>query len=134
MAPWTRLIIGSEIEDAIEKMAHVALTSLCECILATTTTMPIALFSIHDQENPVWQQCLTVVSDMVSPHFSTSWAEMAKYSRYLFNLQHNTNKTIIEEHMHLNTYEEHSTFRACKMERLRHENAILHREVLQSSD
>jgi hypothetical protein len=115
-------------------MAHVALTSLCERILTTTTAMPIALFSIYDQEDLVWQQCLTVVRDMESPHFSASWAEMAMYSRYLFNLQHNTSKTIIEQHMHLNTYEEHATFRSCKMERLRHENAILHYEVLQFLD
>jgi hypothetical protein len=133
-APWTRPIIGSEIDDTIEKMAHVALTSLCERILATTAAMSIALFSIHDQGDPMWQQCLTVVSDTESPHFSTSWVEMAKYSRYLFNLQHNTSKTIIEQHRHLNMYEEHATFRSCKMEMLRHENAILHREVLQSSD
>jgi hypothetical protein len=28
---------------------------------------------------------------------------MAKYMRYLFNLQHNTGRTIIEQHMRLTT-------------------------------
>jgi hypothetical protein len=67
-------------------MAHVALTSLCERSLATTATMPITLFPIHDQEELEWQQCLEVMSDLESPHFSAGWAVMAKYARYLFNL------------------------------------------------
>jgi hypothetical protein len=55
MAPWMGSIISSELNDAVEKMAHVALTSLCECSLATTVDMPILLFQIQDQEDPMWQ-------------------------------------------------------------------------------
>jgi hypothetical protein len=44
MAPCRGAIIGHEVDDVIEKMAHVALTSLCERSLTTTTDMPIALF------------------------------------------------------------------------------------------
>jgi hypothetical protein len=50
MSPWTGSVIGSEIDHAVEKMAHVALTSLCECSLIATANMPIALFPIHNQE------------------------------------------------------------------------------------
>jgi hypothetical protein len=46
--PWTGAIIGNELDDIIEKMAHMALTSLCERSLAATTDMMIALFPIHD--------------------------------------------------------------------------------------
>jgi hypothetical protein len=59
---------------------------------------------------------------------------MAKYVRYLFILQHNTDRTIVEQRMRLNAYEEHATFTSHELERLRHENAILHRGTLQSSD
>jgi hypothetical protein len=52
MAPWTGAIIGSEIDDTVERMAHVALTSLCERSLIFTTDMPIALFLSHNQEDP----------------------------------------------------------------------------------
>jgi hypothetical protein len=45
--PWTRANIGSEVDDVIEKMAHVALTALC---VRRLTDTPIALFSICDQE------------------------------------------------------------------------------------
>jgi hypothetical protein len=74
------------------------------------------------------------VCDLEIPHFRAGWAEMAKYSRYLFNLQHNTGRTVIEQHAHLNAYEEQATITSHAMEWLRHENAILHRRTLQSSD
>jgi hypothetical protein len=59
---------------------------------------------------------------------------MAKYVRYLFILQHNTDRTIVEQRMRLNAYEEQATFTSRELERLRHENAILRRGTLQSSD
>jgi hypothetical protein len=46
-ASWKGSIIGSEHDDAIEKMAHIALTSLCERSLIATAAMPIVLFTIH---------------------------------------------------------------------------------------
>jgi hypothetical protein len=120
----------SDIDDAVEKMTHVVLTSLCECSLTATAAMPIVLFPIRVQEDPDWQQCLQAMCNIESPHFSTSWAEMAKSLRYLFNLQHNTSRTVIEQRACLNTYEEQATFTSCNMERLRNENAILHRGTL----
>jgi hypothetical protein len=45
-APWKGAVIGSEEDDAIEKMLHVALTSLSERSLAATSDTPIALFPI----------------------------------------------------------------------------------------
>jgi hypothetical protein len=47
-------IIGSELDDTVEQMAHVALTSLCESHLAATAEMPIALFLIRNQGHPIW--------------------------------------------------------------------------------
>jgi hypothetical protein len=134
MAPWMGAVVGNELDDAIEKMAHAALTSLRECSLTATTDMSISLFPIHDQEDPVWQQCLKAVSDLESPHFNAGWAEMAKYVRYLFNLQHNTGRIVIQQCMRLIAYEEQATITLCEMEMMRHENAILHRGIVQSSD
>jgi hypothetical protein len=59
---------------------------------------------------------------------------MAKYARYLFTLHHNTSRAIVEQCMRLNAYEEQATFTSHELERLRHENAILHPRTLQSSD
>jgi hypothetical protein len=96
MTPWRGAITGNEMDDTVEKMAHVALTSLCECSLATTSDTPIALFQIHNQDESKWQQHLEVVCDLTSPHNSPSPTQMAKYVRYLFNLQHNTGRVITE--------------------------------------
>jgi hypothetical protein len=67
--PWLGSVMGSEPDTGVELMAHIALTSLCEDHLATTAELPIALLPIQNQENPVWQQCLEVMSDLKGPHF-----------------------------------------------------------------
>jgi hypothetical protein len=86
MVPWTGSVVSSKIDDAVEKMGHVALTSLCECSLTTTVDMLIALFLIRDQEDPMWQQRLESMCNLESPLLSVSWVVMAKYARYLFTL------------------------------------------------
>jgi hypothetical protein len=83
---WSGLVIGSEPNTGIEMMAHIALTSLCEDCLTASTTLPIALLPIQNQDNPVWQQRLEAVSDLEGPHFHTRMTSLARYAQYLFNL------------------------------------------------
>jgi hypothetical protein len=52
-----------KLDEIVEQTAQVALTSLCESRLADTAAMPIVLFPIHNQEDPVWKQHLEVVSN-----------------------------------------------------------------------
>jgi hypothetical protein len=52
---WMGTVIGNEIDDTIEQMAHVALTSLCKSRLATIAAIPIALFLIRNQGYPMWK-------------------------------------------------------------------------------
>jgi hypothetical protein len=87
--------VGREVDNTVEKMAHVALTPLCECSLTATGDTPIALFLIRNQEEPEWQQCHEVICDLTISHFSAGWAHMVKYLRYLFNLQHNTEQVTL---------------------------------------
>jgi hypothetical protein len=87
-------------------MAHVALTALCERRFTDTADTQIALFPIHDQEEPEWRQRLEAPCNLSSPQFSIGWAQMAKYMQYLFNIQHNTGLMVIEQHAHLNVYKE----------------------------
>jgi hypothetical protein len=51
---------------------------------------------------------------------------LARYMQYLFNLQHNTARTGMQQRTHLTAYKESVTTTTCEIERLRHENAILH--------
>jgi hypothetical protein len=122
---WSGSVIGSKPDTGVELMAHIALTSLCEDRLTATIALPIALLPIRNQENPLWQQCLEAVSDLRGPHFHVGMTSLAKYTQYMFNLQHNTARTARQQCTHLTTYEESATATAYEIERLRHENAIL---------
>jgi hypothetical protein len=127
--PWSRSLIDSEPDTGIEMMAHIALTSLCEDHLTATTTLPIALLLIRDQENPIWQQCLAAVSDLKGPHFHAGMTSLARYAQYMFNMQHNTARTGMQQRTRLMAYKESATAATGEIERLRHENVILHSGV-----
>jgi hypothetical protein len=123
--PWSGSVIASEPDTSVELMAHVALTSLCEDHLAATAALPIVLLLIQDQENPVWQQRLEAVSNLKGPHFHTGMTSLDRYAHYLFNLQHNTARTGMQQCVHLTVYKESATAATREIERLRNENAIL---------
>jgi hypothetical protein len=124
--PWSGSVIGSEPNTGVEMMAHIALTSLCEDCLIATAALPIALLLIWNQENPVWQQRLEDVSDLEGPHFHAGMTSLARYAQYLFNLQHNTAKVGMQQRTRQAAYEESATATTHEIQRLRHENAILH--------
>jgi hypothetical protein len=87
---WSGSVIASKPNTAVEMMAHAALTYLSESDLTATAALPTALLLIWDQEDPGWRQRLEVMSDCGEPHFSAKTALLAKYSKYLFNLQQST--------------------------------------------
>jgi hypothetical protein len=126
MEPWSGSVIDSEPDTGVEMMAHIALTFLCEDRLVATVALPIALLLIRNQENPIWQWRLEAVSDLKGAHFHTGMTSLARYAQYLFNLQHNTTRTGMQQHMRLTSYEESTTTTSRELERLRHENVILH--------
>jgi hypothetical protein len=53
--PWMGTVIGTKLDDTVEQAAQVALISLCESRLTATAEMPIALFPIRNQGDPMWQ-------------------------------------------------------------------------------
>jgi hypothetical protein len=118
-------IIGSELDTGVELMAHIALTSLCEDHLAATAALPSTLLPIKNRENPVWQQHLEVVSNLKGPHFHGRMTLLPRYAQYLFNLQHNTARTGIQQRTCLTAYKESATTSTYEIVRLRHEYAIL---------
>jgi hypothetical protein len=70
MSPWSGVIMVCEIDDDVEKMAHITLTTLYECCLTVIVDTPIVLFLIHNQEEPEWR---AVMCNLTSPHFSIGW-------------------------------------------------------------
>jgi hypothetical protein len=86
MESWMATVIGVELDETVKQTAQVALTSLCESRLADTTAMPIVLFLICNQEDPVWKQHLEVVSNVEGPHFHAGIVALAGYAQQMFNL------------------------------------------------
>jgi hypothetical protein len=118
MKPWMATVIGVELDEIVEQTAQVTLNSLCESCLTNTAAMPIALFLIRNQEDPVWKQHLEAMSNPKGPHFHAGMAELAEYAQHMFNLQASIARTVIQQHLHLGLLKQH-------VEELRHANAIL---------
>jgi hypothetical protein len=116
--PWMATVIRVELDETVEQMAQVTLTSMCESRLGDTAAMPIALFLICNQEDPVWKQRLEVVSNPGGPHFHASMAVLAGYVQHIFNLQASSTRTIIQQYLHSGSLEQH-------IEELRRANVIL---------
>jgi hypothetical protein len=89
--------------------------------------MPIALFLIRNQEDPVWKQGLEAVSNPEGPHFHTGMAALTGYMQHMFNLQASTARTVIQQHLHSGSLEQH-------VEELRRTNAIHHNGTPPPSD
>jgi hypothetical protein len=125
--PWMTTVIGVELDETIEQTAQVALTSLCETRLVDTAVMPLTLFLIHNQEDPVWKQRLGAVSNPEGPHFHVGMAALAGYAQHMFNLQASTSRTVMQQHLHSSSLEQH-------IEELRRANAILRSSTPPPSD
>jgi hypothetical protein len=124
--PWGMTIIGIELDKTVEQAAHAALTALCGSHLNDTAAMPIALFLIHEQEEPMWRHHLQDVIDLEGPHFHVGMVAMTVYVHYMFNLQRNTIKTIVQQRLWMTFLEQH-------VKGLKHKNATLHSSTLPPS-
>jgi predicted PurR-regulated permease PerM len=83
---WMATAINVELDDTIKQTTQVTLTSFCGSRLANAIVMPIVLFPVHYQGDPVWQQCLEAISDPEGPHLHGDMAAMAEYAQYSFDL------------------------------------------------
>jgi hypothetical protein len=80
MEPWMATVIGVKLDYTVEQTAQVTLISLCETRLADTAAIPITLFPIRNQEDPMWKQRLEAVSNPEGPHFYAGMAALAGYA------------------------------------------------------
>jgi hypothetical protein len=124
---WMTTVIGVELDETVEQTAQVTLTSLCETHLVDTAAMPITLFLIRNQEDPVWKQRLEAVSNPEGLHFHAGMAALAGYAQHMFNLQASTDRTVMLQHLHSSSLEQH-------VEELRRASTILHSGTPPPSD
>jgi hypothetical protein len=63
-SPWSTWAIGANMDDAMEKAAHIALTVLCSQNLATTVGTPISLYPIQDHSDLEWKALMDEVGNV----------------------------------------------------------------------
>jgi hypothetical protein len=63
-SPWSTWAIGDDMDDAIEKAAHMALTALCSQNLAATMATPISLYPIQDRPDTKWKARMDEVGNV----------------------------------------------------------------------
>jgi hypothetical protein len=103
-SPWSTWAIGADIYDAMDKAAHMALTTLCSQNLAATAGMPISLYPIQDRSDPEWKAHMDEVGKVFQVHYHSGWAYMAGYAQHMFQLQHDTQRIIVEQRCRLVGY------------------------------
>jgi hypothetical protein len=117
-------VIDIELDNTVEQMAQVTLTSLCGSHFADTAAMPIALFLVRYQGDPMWQQHLEAISDPEGRHFHIGMAAIPEYAQYLFDLRHTTARTVIQQHLCTTAYEEHHITISRELAQLKCENDL----------
>jgi hypothetical protein len=93
---WSMWAIGTNMDDAREKVAHMAFTALCSQNLVATAGTPISLYPIQDRFDPEWKSRMDAVGNVFQVHYHSGWAYMAGYAQHLFRLQHNTQRIVAE--------------------------------------
>jgi hypothetical protein len=73
----------------------------------------------------MWQQHREAISDSEGPHFHVGMAAMTKYEQYLFDLQHTTTRTVIQQCLCMATYDECHIASSCELTQLKCENDLL---------
>jgi hypothetical protein len=116
--------MGVELDGTVNKTAHFTLASLCGSRLADTAVMSLALFPFHYQGDPMWQQHFEAVSDLEGPHYHVGMAVMAEYGQGLFNLQHSTDTTVIQQRLCLAACEEQYTTTSQELAQLKCQNDL----------
>jgi hypothetical protein len=83
-SPWSTCAIGTNMDDAMEKTAHMTFTALCSQNLTVTAGMPISLYPIQDRSNLEWKARLDEVGNVFQVHYHSGWVYMAGYAQHMF--------------------------------------------------
>jgi hypothetical protein len=115
--------IGADMDYAMEKAAHMALTTLCSQNLPTTVGTPISLYLIQNCPDPEWKARMT--SNIYQVHHHSGLTYMARYAQHLFQLQHDTQRIVAAQQCHLGSYAKEVTDLNQEMSRIAQENGVV---------
>jgi hypothetical protein len=78
-SPWSTWAIGADMDDAMEKVAHIALIALCSQNLVVTAGTPISVYPIQDRSDPEWKVRMDEVAmsfRFISTVVGRTWLDM----------------------------------------------------------
>jgi hypothetical protein len=128
-SPWSTWAIGADMSDAMEKVAHMALTALCSQNLAATAGTPISLYPVQDLSDPEWRARMDEASNFYRVHHHSGWAYMSHYAHYLFQLQHDTQCIVAEQRCRLVGYAKEVENLTQEISRMAQENGVVRQQV-----
>jgi hypothetical protein len=124
-SPWSMWVIKNDMDDAMEKAAHVVLTALCSQRLPDTASTPILLYPIQDHSDPEWMTRMDEACNVFQDHYHVGWAYMMRYAQHMFQLQHDTQRIIARQRCRLCTYAREVKSLEQKIERMAQEHNVL---------
>jgi hypothetical protein len=71
-SPWLTWAIRADMDDAMEKTAHMALTALCSQNLAATAGTPISLYPIQVRSDLEWKAHMDEVGNVFQVHYNSA--------------------------------------------------------------
>jgi hypothetical protein len=77
---------GDDLNDALERAAHLALTEFCKCHLPVLDDTAIALLPIQNDGNIVWSEHVAAVGDPEFPTNHAGWALTTRYSQHVSSM------------------------------------------------
>jgi hypothetical protein len=77
--PWSMCVIGNDMDDTLEKAAHVVFTAMCSQCLPDIECMPIVAFPIQGHSDLEWKARIEGACDIYLEHYHAGWAYMTRF-------------------------------------------------------
>jgi hypothetical protein len=86
MMAWFTTAQGDDLDDALERAAHQALTEFCERHLQVLDDTVIVFLPIQNEGNTVWSERVATIGDSEFSTHHAGWALTTRYSQHVSSL------------------------------------------------
>jgi hypothetical protein len=86
MTTWFTTATGDDLNDTLERAAHLALAKLCERDLSGLVGTAIALFPVQNEGNMAWSEHLAAVGNLERSAYHTGWAFTPRYAQHMSSM------------------------------------------------
>jgi hypothetical protein len=105
MTAWFTTAWGDDLEDALERATHQALTEFFKHHLSVLDDTAITLLPVWNEGNAVWSECVAAVGDTEIPTHHVGWALTSRYSQHVSSLLQEVTATGAHLRLRLEEYD-----------------------------